>query len=159
MARDAIVRDLFLGEGVFDFGLKIGEIIQLEENRSRALAALGFSPGEASIEKIADRLGSGALLIGEVKEVLRLGLVGAGMKKEQAFDLVERHVVAGELLECGRKAYAVAAAALVGVPEEAPKGEAKGEGEAPATPASPTAGRAGRKSTARARRSASPRKK
>lgn len=156
MSRSAEV-DLFFGEGRFTFALKIGELIQIEENRSLVVAALGLPLGEASIERIMARLAAGAAMIGEVKEVHRLALIGGGMDKPQAYLLVERHVAPPHMKEAAQRAYAILAAAWVGVPDDAP-GKKPGRAKVAARSPSPTAGSAGPSSSAPARRSASPRK-
>lgn len=154
MSRDAGIR-LFLGEGEFDFALRIGELRLLEESRSRSLAAHGFSPGEACLERMLGRLIGGGWLIEEVREILRLGLVGGGMRKERAYDLVERHVAPPDLMACASTAYAVLAAALVGSPEDQPgggdpSGEPPGEATDTAPTSSPTDDGAGASTTDRA---------
>jgi len=162
MTRTAKITD-FLGEGDFDFQLDIGQLEQLEELRLEKLVRLGLPAGEASVVKILDRLASGQALIGEVKAVLRLALIGAGMGKEPALRLVERAVVPPDMQRCTMTAYAVLAAAWVGAPNEPPGGEVK-PGERKGRPAkaagsSPTEPRPGRGSSASAPRSATRRKK
>lgn len=152
MSGSGIVR-LFLGEADFDFRLAIGELRQLEEGRSRVLAAQGHPPSEAGLEKIAGRLISSGWLVEEVREVLRLGLIGGGLDKERAARLVDQHVVPPDLVKCAATAYAVLAAALIGSPDDrlggdAPAGERGGEAGIQA--ASPTADSAGAGSSARA---------
>jgi hypothetical protein len=159
MSRSARVTTFF-GEDDFEFRLAIGQLEELEEMRLAVLAGLGLPAGEASVQKILERLGSGSALIGEIKAVLRLGLVGAGMEKPEAARLVNRHVTDGELQTCCLAAFAVLSAAWVGSANDQPDGKA--EGPAPGEPqgeatvsSSPTARRAGASSTASVRRSAS----
>lgn len=151
MSRSAWVRDLFFFEGDFDFRLGIGELIALEEIRIQRLRAVvpSMDVAQASVGALYERLGAGTALIEDVRQVLRLARIGAGADKEAAHDLVARHLVTGQLLECMKVAYAVLGVALVGSLDDK-LGEPKGEAAAP--PASPP----GRKSTAKARPSAGP---
>lgn len=168
MSRSATVGPLFLGEGRYEFRLGIGELEQLEEQRLRTLARFGLPTGEASLERVLLRLGDGQLILDEVRQVLRLGLVGAGMAKEEALSLVERHVVPPDLKAGASKAFLVLSAALYGVADDdeddgkdGKDGKTPGEsaGEGGKGSASPTDEPAGRPSTAKARKRATPRKK
>lgn len=164
MSRSATVGPLFLGEGRYEFRLGIGELEQLEEQRLRTLARFGLPTGEASLERVLLRLGDGQLILDEVRQVLRLGLVGAGMAKEEALSLVERHVAPPDLKAQASKAFLVLSAALYGVADddedEAGGGKTPGEsaGEGGKGSASPTDAPAGRPSTAKARKPATRRK-
>jgi hypothetical protein len=152
---------LFFFEGDFEFQLRIGELVQLEELRLQQLKRLfpNVDPAEVSIGRLYERLAAGRAMIDDIRATLRLARIGAGAAKEEAHDLVERHLQAGELLECGRIALAVLGAAMVGSPED-PVGERKGRGTprtaAPRSKAAKSRS-AGAKSTATARRSAGPR--
>ncbi len=111
MARNAKIR-AFFGDGDHDFALLIGQCVELQE-----LTDCGLGEMLTRVER---------LRVKDMKEVLRLGLIGAGMPKEEAFRKVERHVVAGELGVCGALAFRVVAAAITGAEDE-PLGEEKGE--------------------------------
>jgi len=158
MSRTALIR-VFFGEGDFDFRLAIGQLEELEESRLAVLAGLGLPAGEASVQKVLERLGAGSALIGEIKAVLRLGLIGAGMDKQEASRLVGRHVVGGDLQRCCMTAFAVLSAAWIGAANDPPEGKAaapaKGErrGRAKAS-SSPTEQPDGASSTGSAARSA-----
>lgn len=159
MSRSATIGPFFLGEGRFEFRLGLGELEQLEEGRVRAAARFGFPLGEASIERILLRLGDSQLILDEVRQVLRLGLIGAGMDKERALTLVERHVVPPDLKEQALLAYGVLSAALVAGDGEDQPGGGEGQGEPKGRRAkrsvSPTAERGGGSTTAKAPKRAS----
>lgn len=146
--------ELFFFEGRFEFQLKIGELILLEETRLAQLKPLfpALDPAEVSIGRLYERLTSGKALIDDTRQTLRLGLVGAGMEREGAHDLVARHCVGGQLLECMTVAAAVLGAAMIGNPDDTgdPPGEGEGGKGAPAAPPPPGAGPS---STGKARRS------
>ena len=120
MSRSARVR-AFFGDQDYDFALLIGQCVELQE-----LTDCGLGECLTRIEQ---------LRVKEIKEVIRLGLVGGGMDKQAAFRLTERHVVAGELGACGSTAFQIVAAAITGVEDE-PLGESKGDG----TSANPSPG-------------------
>ena len=112
MTRSAKVR-AFFGDREHDFALLIGQCVELQE-----LTDCGLGECLSRVEQ---------LRVKEMKEVIRLGLVGAGMDKHEAFRLMERHVVAGELGVCGSLAFQIVAAAITGAEDE-PLGESKGDG-------------------------------
>lgn len=129
---------LFFGEGDFDFALNIGELEQLQEIAARRCALLGFPMAEASLSSLADRLRAGRAFTTEVRDVLRLALVGGGMAKQDAHLLVARHLVPGALHECGLIASIPVGRALYGDPDEAEgddqSDEDKGDDQAPGEP-------------------------
>lgn len=110
MTRSAKVR-VFFGDADHDFALLIGQCVELQE-----LTGAGLGVTLTRIE---------TLCVTDIRQVLRLGLIGGGMAKEMAFRHVERHVVAGEIGVCAEIAYKVCAAAIAGAPEEV-VGESKG---------------------------------
>lgn len=152
----------FFGEGDFAFALTIGPAQMLEEVRGEALRKQGFDPGHAGLMAIQSRLATGTFLIEDIKQPLRLGLIGAGMDREDAARLVDRHVVSGYIIKAAMVAGDVLDACLSGVPDDQPGadqlGEAKGAA-VPIQPASPTAASAGAGSSAKAAPSASALKK
>lgn len=124
MPRNAKVR-LFFGDGEHDFALRIGELVELQEGTGRVLQKMGGSVEHAGPPSILDRLRSGSWLLTDLKEPLRLGLIGGGMGKQQAWNLVEREVVPGQLLDHVLNASLVLGAALTGAEDE-PVGERTG---------------------------------
>lgn len=140
MSRSARVRRFF-GDADHEFQLGIAQCEELQE-----LGDCGLMLTMARLEEIR---------VGDIKAVLRLGLVGAGSDKEAAFRLVERHVRPGYLAESAEVALKVVSAVIAGVADE-PLGEPKGEWS---ETLSPEARSATASSTGRAPRSASRRGK
>lgn len=131
MNRTGNVR-LFLGEGEFDFALLMGQLMELEQLTGDGIFVTW------------NKLMNGTWKIADIRETLRLGLVGGGMAKKDAYDLVTRHLQPGYLADLCLLAQSVAGAACIGVPGETCSGE--GEGAA-AAPISPTAGSPGETSS------------
>lgn len=120
MSRSARVTRFF-GDRDYDFAL---EIDQLEELQEITDAGLGDT-----LERIE------RLFVKDIKQVLRLGLIGGAgdLKmingrpvKDEAYRLVLRHCVSGEMGSCAEVAMAVANRAIAGVKDE-PMGEQAGE--------------------------------
>lgn len=111
MSRSAKIRTFF-GDRDYEFCLLIGQCVELQE-----ITDCGLAVTLVRLQQFHVR---------DIKEVLRLGLIGGGMKSEDAFRLVERHVVSGEIGQGADVAYRVVAAAIAGVPDEK-LGESKGE--------------------------------
>lgn len=94
---------------------------------------------ECGVIEIAERFGGGGIAprwrLRDVREVLRLGLMGGGAEAKLAKQLVEQAVVPGQLYECAIKARIVLAAALAD--EDPPDAGKEGDGApAPVTPQS-----------------------
>jgi hypothetical protein len=115
--RSARLENQFVGDGKYDLCLRIDELIQLQEK-------LAVGP-----TVLAQRLYSGEWLVEDIRETIRLGLIGGGMPHRQAFDLVEGYVKEGYLLDYTSIAANALYAALNGVEDEPLPGEA----EAPTT--------------------------
>ncbi|MBN8987417.1 MAG: gene transfer agent family protein [Rhizobiales bacterium] len=94
---------------------KIGLLLDLE---AKCNAPLGV---------IFGRLGTGTFGVNDVRETIRLGLMGGGMAPEQAMDAVKRHVDDNEhgLAPSVLVAYAVVEAVMIGVPEDPIEGKQK----------------------------------
>jgi hypothetical protein len=126
MSRDGSI-SLTWGDGEHRFRLAIGQLRELQEKC------------DAGPAEIAGRLADGRWRVNDVRETVRLGLVGGGMAPGDAHKLTTRYVDERPWLESVPAAQAVLMAALVGVPEE-PVGKdqaAEAETEAP-TDASPS---------------------
>lgn len=78
-ARDALVR-LDFGDDEHAFRLRIGELRELQELC------------DAGPPVVFARLGSASYRVEDVRETIRLGLVGGGMKAVDAMRLVRRYV-------------------------------------------------------------------
>lgn len=160
MSRSAEVRRFF-GEGEFTFALTIGPAEQLEQVRSDALRKMGFDAGQGAIMAIQGRLAGGTFLIDDVRQTLRLGLIGAGMDREEAFRLVDRNLKPGYVVKAAMVAGDVIDALLSGDPDDQPGADLPGEpvGQpVPIQPGSPTDASDGPGSTAKAAPSGSRRR-
>jgi len=127
MSADASFEQVWAGdERVFRLG--IGELLALEEKLDSGCAA------------VLNRIGSGAWRIADLKEPIRLGLMGGGMDAKRAKALVDEHVAPGRLLEAAVLARAILLKALVGdTREQVGKDEAATEApEANASPLPPS---------------------
>lgn len=93
-------------DGKHEFRLAIGELRELQEKTNQG------------IRSIARRISSGDEFVDEVREVIRIGLIGGGMAPPKALKLVERYVDGRPLIENISTAQAIAFAAIVGAPEE-----------------------------------------
>jgi hypothetical protein len=119
-------------DGKYPFRLGIGQLEELQEK-------CGVGP-----PKIAWRLGTSEWRVADVRETLRLGLIGAGMAADQAATLVRRYASDGQLLENVLPALLVINAAIQGTPDE-PLGKDEGaetegstETETPSSPSPPS---------------------
>ena len=93
-------------DGEHMFQLRIGEIRLLQEKC------------DAGPQHIFNRLGDQTWRLDDVRETLRLGLIGAGLEQQKALDLIKRHVDSVPLLDNVETARAVILAVLVGVEDE-----------------------------------------
>jgi len=117
--------DATFGDGRHCFQLRLGELEELQEKC------------DAGPPLILARLGAGQWRTGDVRETVRLGLIGGGMKPVEALALVERYLdQRPDWMENALLARGVLAAALIGVEDEALE---KPEGEGETATFSPTA--------------------
>lgn len=117
MSRHAAIEQAF-GDGTYTFRLGLDEIEELERKRDLSVfqIVMRLAP-ERREARLAD-----------LSEVLRLGLIGGGMKPVEAMALVRRYVDQRPLDESRDIAYAVGLAALMRVHSnelETPPGEAE----------------------------------
>lgn len=104
MTRSAKINGFF-GDGYHDFQLDIPRLEELQEKT------------DLGPEALFRRVSGADWRTEHLKEVIRLGLIGGGMSPEPAFKLVERYVVAGNLIACKPVANEILAAALLGAPD------------------------------------------
>lgn len=119
---------LVWADGEHPFRLKLGQIVELQEKC------------DAGPHMIYMRVENGMWRVNDLRETIRLGLIGGGMKPDQATKLVRTYVDERPLLESRETALAILGAALVG-PEglSAKKDQAAGENPEPVeTAASPS---------------------
>lgn len=122
MPRNAkIVR--FFGDAEHDFRIGLGESEELDE-------AFGWG-----LVELLQRMQ--AIHVREVAAVLRVGLVGGGMRKDKAARLVALHFIPAYYVEGAGIASDAISAALVGVPDDPPDPKA-GEPDGEANPAAPS---------------------
>lgn len=113
------------GDGIQRFRLTIGGAEELEQRCNAGVAV------------IAQRLTAGTFFVRDVRELLRLGLVGGGKSDTEALVMVERYASVG--LEHHRNlALAVLMPLLFGEPDDPPKKSPAGRKNRRAAPA-PTA--------------------
>lgn len=114
MSRDASISFDF-GDGEHKFRLAIGQLRELQEKT-------GVGP-----MRLFQRLIDGSWMVDDAREVLRIGLVGGGMRPAEALGLVRRYVDERPLAESQAPAMLVLGAALHGTEQE----EQPGKEEAP----------------------------
>jgi hypothetical protein len=94
------------GDGDYTFRLGLGEMRGLQE------------VCDAGPLEIASRLRNGTWLVDDVRETIRLGLIGGGMTQDEALKRVKRFVDSRPLMENCEKAIAILIAAVVGAKDE-----------------------------------------
>jgi hypothetical protein len=109
MSRDASI-ELPVWDGDYTFRLGWGELSLLQEKC------------DAGPYFILNRIQSGAWRLEDIEGILRLGLIGAGRKPEEATKLIKAHVKSRPAAEYVLHATLVLQAALLGAPDE-PLGE------------------------------------
>jgi len=101
--------ELDFADGTYGFRLAIGELEELQEKT-------GVGP-----YALLRRLLANDWKIEDVRETIRLGLIGDGVKPNDALNLVRRYVdQRAEWINNSMLAQAIVSAALIGAPEEAP---------------------------------------
>ena len=120
MSRSARYTAVF-GDGRHDFLLNIGALEELQEKC------------DAGPEEIWSRVLSGSWRVADIREPIRLGLIGAGMEPIKALVLVERYAKEGHLSSLKPLVASIIGAALVGTPDEdaPPPGKPKGRSKTP----------------------------
>jgi hypothetical protein len=118
MSRSAKIT-LTWGDGEYTFRLRIAELVELQEKC------------DAGPAFILERLATGRWKVEDIRETIRLGLIGGaggdkGFSPSKATTLVQRYVDARPLQENINHAYAILAASVVGHEDE-PLGKPKGE--------------------------------
>lgn len=117
---------LLWGDGEYVFELRLGEVRELQQKT-------GVGP-----YKLYERIRKHEWFIDDLRETLRLGLIGAGMENVRALDLIKNNfdsrAKAQQVVPC----IAILAAFLVGEEEE-PLGKPKAEeGKKEQTESSPS---------------------
>lgn len=106
---------LEFGDGEHTFALPIASLRELQDKTGRGPLAL------------LRRLQSGEWFVDDVREILRVGLIGGGAKPHEALKLVQRYYDAGGHIEHAPLAVAILAAGLTApLGTEPPKADAAG---------------------------------
>ena len=95
------------------FCLRLGELRELQDKT-------GFGP-----QKLMRRVADGDWHVDDLRETLRLGLIGAGMSAPEALKLVRRYVDERPLIESIKPALAVLVAVLSGFEAASPRKKRK----------------------------------
>ena len=105
MGRSA---ELTLGwaDGDYLFALKWGQLVELQEKT------------DAGPYFLLSRLHDGNWRVGDIREVIRLGLIGGGMEPINALGMVKRYVEDRPPMENLATAQAILGIAIMGAPEE-----------------------------------------
>lgn len=103
--RDASITEFF-GDDYQDFRLGFGQLLELQEKT-------GVGPF-----RLYKRVMEEDWMLEDISEIIRVGLVGGGMKPKEAYNLVKRYVVERPPLENLTLARALILVALYGCPEE-----------------------------------------
>lgn len=125
MSRSARIH-LTLWDGEYDFQLRLGELQKLQE------------VCDAGPMHIRRRLLGDDWKVEDVRETLRLGLLGAGMKQDDALKLIKRHVDPPYLAENTINAMLVISASVAGVEDERLGEPRAGEGDGQSEESSPS---------------------
>lgn len=111
---DALV-ELVWGDGLTRFALHIGQLRELQSK-------CGAGP-----QRILQRLASLDWLVDDIRETIRLGLIGGGKTPSEAHALAVRYFDERPPLESRPAAQVILMQALVGVPEDVVSGKATAE--------------------------------
>lgn len=107
MSADGSV-ELSWADGTYKFRLAIGQLRELQEKCRAGPFA------------IMSRLRDGTWYVDDVREVIRLGLIGGGMPSTDALVLVVRYVEGQPWQQSVPIAFSILLAALIGIPDEKP---------------------------------------
>lgn len=106
--------DLDWADGTYPFRLVMSGIVELEEKCA------------APIADIVTRVNGGRYSFNDVRETIRLALIGGGMPKIEALKMVRRHVDESPLAENSQIARAILLGVMFGFAEH-PLAQAAGE--------------------------------
>ena len=139
MSRDASI-DLVWGDGQHRFRLAIGELRELEEKRKAGPVQLAERL-TGLYDMFGNRTATPSWRVDDIRETIRLGLIGGGMAPHEAVALVDGYMDRWPLLRSAGVAAQILDAALSGHPDEpVGKGQAVEGKQASASPASTATG-------------------
>lgn len=126
VSADGSITQLW-ADGEYRFRLPIGQLRELQNKT------------EVGPPELFYRLGSSTWRVDDVRETIRLGLIGGGLSPTAALVLVIQYVDARPLMENVSIATKIIGAALVGDPSDQPRGKGSSEeAQASSGSASPT---------------------
>lgn len=105
MSRNARI-DLDWADGSYSFRLAWGQLAELQEKT------------DAGPYVVLQRLYGGTWRTEDIREVIRLGLIGGGLEPSAALKLVRTYVEERPPMENLMPAQAILSAAVIGAPEE-----------------------------------------
>lgn len=105
MARDGSIT-LDFADGAYKFRLAWGQLAELQEKC------------DAGPYVIINRLHNGTWRIEDIREIVRIGLIGGGLSSPEALKLVRRYVEERPILENLQLAQVILSISLTGAPEE-----------------------------------------
>lgn len=117
MSRNASIT-IDWADGTYDCRLPIAQIEELQEKT------------DCGPYFLFNRIASGQWRIADLRETIRLGLIGGGMEPPKARTLVERYVDNRPYAESIKPAQAILGAALIGAPDGEKPGKRKAAREA-----------------------------
>lgn len=112
MSRDAKIT-LAWADGDYVFRLGLAQVEELQEKT------------DCGPYFLLNRMRAGEWRIGDLRETIRLGLIGGGLEPIKALGLVKKYSDARPMLENLQPAIAILSAALVGAPDGEAPGKAK----------------------------------
>jgi hypothetical protein len=115
MSADGSV-DLFFGDDKYRFRLAIGQFRELQEKvnaRRVAIGATAIGP-----QTLLGLVRAGDVWPDDLRDILRLGLVGGGMKQAEAHRLLSNNFDDKPPMEHSQIAFLTLLAGLVGVPDD-----------------------------------------
>jgi hypothetical protein len=98
-------------DGEYRFRLPIGQLRELQEKC------------KAGPPEVFFRLQANVWRVDDIRETIRLGLIGGGMQPTQALSLVTRYVDARPLMENYEPAMQIIGTALLGAVDDQPRGK------------------------------------
>jgi hypothetical protein len=107
---------LQFGDGEYSFRLAYGQFRELQEIVNRWRISAGI-PAVGALD-LAQALQRGGAWPEDAREVIRLGLIGGGMKADRALVMVKRHVENKPFFPSMLLAQAILMTALVGPPAD-----------------------------------------
>lgn len=107
---------LAFGDGEYPFRIAFAQWRELQESINKHRLEIG-EPVVGPMSLLRAMLDGNAWPV-DVREVIRLGLIGGGMKADRALVLVKRHVEARAFFDCVPTARIVLQTAMFGPPDD-----------------------------------------